>query len=155
MEGRPDPFGNRSEPPAYSPITTQDTCRVYVWPVTFPADNKNSICEGRRLIGIYIRMTAPFHSSGVCQYITFPPHLPAFHFQRSQTWGLAKPRGGTPVLHMQNMLLGAQGWRARPDQAAVILDPLQDAINVLQPIFLRFQTVHRHGHISCTVALWR
>ena len=42
-----------------------------------------------------------------------------------------------PVLHISDVLLGAQGGRARAAGAAGILNPLQDAVNVLQAILLR------------------
>lgn len=47
-----------------------------------------------------------------------------------------------PVLHVQDVLLGAQGGRARAAGTAGILNPLQDAVNVLQAILLRSQMTH-------------
>ena len=41
------------------------------------------------------------------------------------------------MLHVQDVLLGAHGGRARAAGTAGILNPLQDAVNVLQAILLR------------------
>ena len=46
-------------------------------------------------------------------------------------------RAVVPVLHIQHVPPRAQGLRAGAPRAAAVLDPLQDAINVFQPIFLK------------------
>lgn len=68
-----------------------------------------------------------------------------YHFQaRRVSFLLPAGRGAhsdpgvaVPVLHIQHVPPCAQGLRAGAPRAAAVLDPLQDAINVFQPIFLK------------------
>lgn len=54
--------------------------------------------------------------------------------------------GAVPVLHIQDVLLGAQGWRARALRPAAVLDPLQDAVDVLQPALLGANPTGHSAH---------
>lgn len=51
-----------------------------------------------------------------------------------------------PVLHIQDVLLGARGWRARALGPAAVLDPLQDAVDVLQPAILEANPKGHSAH---------
>lgn len=53
------------------------------------------------------------------------------------------------MLHVQDVLLGAHGGRARAAGTAGIFNPLQDAVNVLQAILLRVPNdTHHHTEQS-------
>lgn len=59
------------------------------------------------------------------------------------------------MLHIQDVLLGAKGRRPRAVETTAVLNPLQDAINIFQPIFLKTpkQYINHHNDFILNVLI--